>query len=198
MFPNVVVLRDVLEDHSITNNYSAHWILNRWNKMSVVCKSKCGWKLYVATLEGEKTVQIRTYQPVHRCRRAHKSKQCSAKWIAMIYLLMFKYQPLKVQTIQADLMRNHEFNVNWFTIVRAVKMMEMGIDGDNAKQYEKLRSYAETVLKYNQWTTMKIAVDSTLNPLRNWFHRLYVCFEASKIGFIRGCKPFFGYKTCII
>lgn len=71
-------------------------------------------------------------------------------------------------------------------------MMKAEIDGENAKQCEKLRSYAKTVLKYNHGPTMKIVVYSSLNQWRPRYQRFYVFFEASKTGFIRGYKPFWG------
>ncbi|XP_057730652.1 uncharacterized protein LOC130945987 [Arachis stenosperma] len=65
------------------------------------------------------------------------------------------------------------------------------IEGSEIAQYARLRDYANEILKTNPGSTVRIHTNPQpdSNPL---FFRIYVCFEACKKGFLRGCRPFIG------
>ena len=66
------------------------------------------------------------------------------------------------------------------------------IDGDEQLQYGVLRDYAQminTVDKGSRVTLQTEMADETSQPK---FKRIYVKFNAQKVGFLGGCRPFIG------
>jgi hypothetical protein len=66
--------------------------------------------------------------------------------------------------------------------------------GDQKKQYTRLRDYLEAILQTNPGsrcivTCRQLVEHPSENPR---FHGLFICFNASKEGFLNGCRPFIG------
>ncbi|CAM0877694.1 unnamed protein product [Alopecurus aequalis] len=64
--------------------------------------------------------------------------------------------------------------------------------GDQKKQYRRLRDYLQAIIDTNPGsrcivTTKEIMGDPSPNPR---FHDLFICLNASKEGFLNGCRPF--------
>ncbi|WOL13318.1 hypothetical protein Cni_G22088 [Canna indica] len=67
--------------------------------------------------------------------------------------------------------------------------------GNHAKSYDKLPAWAKFARVTNSGSVVKMEVDARMsaNPL---FKRFFVCFDAMKKGFVRGCRPWFGIDGC--
>ena len=66
--------------------------------------------------------------------------------------------------------------------------------GDQKKQYTRLRDCLQAILDTNPGsrcivTTKEVLGDPSMNPR---FHGLFICLNASKQGFLNGCRPFLG------
>ena len=66
--------------------------------------------------------------------------------------------------------------------------------GDQKAQYTRLRDYLQAILTTNPGsrcivTTKQLVEHPSPNPR---FHGLFICLNASKVGFLNGCRPFIG------
>lgn len=66
--------------------------------------------------------------------------------------------------------------------------------GDQKKQYTRLRDYLQAILDTNPGsrcivTTKELLEHPSANPR---FHGLFICLDASRQGFLDGCRPFIG------
>ena len=68
-FTSGEVFRIALQEWAIKRGYS--YILNKNNKerVSAICKDKCGFQIHASRLRDCNTFQIKTFKPVHSCLR---------------------------------------------------------------------------------------------------------------------------------
>ena len=67
-----------------------------------------------------------------------------------------------------------------------VKALNM-IHGASVQQYMHLRNYAEELLRSKPESTM--IIKSSVGQDSPVFERIYICFQAVKIGFSKHCRP---------
>ena len=103
---------------------------------------------------------------------------------------------MRTSYIVNEIKRLYGFEVHRVTVMRGKKMAKKRINGDIAREFELVRDYGATLLKYNNGSTVIVKSDATLNPLRPRFERMYYCLAACKGGFVKGCRPFFGLDGC--
>ena len=77
---------------------------------------------------------------------------------------------------------------------RARKKAFDAVLGDQQAQYTRIRDYLQAIIDTNPGskctvTTNLVLGDPTANPR---FHGLFICLNASKEGFLNGCRPFVG------
>ena len=78
---------------------------------------------------------------------------------------------------------------------RLYKAKKRALDGlakDHAQSFGKLRRYAYMVNQSNPGSAVHI---STQDP-QPTFHRMFLSFQAQKLGFLNGCRPFIGVDGC--
>src|SRR4051812_12821940 len=75
----------------------------------------------------------------------------------------------------------------------------LDVSGDMKGQYTRFRDYLQAVLDTNPGsrcivTTRELELHPSPNPR---FHYMFYCLNASKEGFLNGCRPFIGI-ICIL
>ncbi|KAK2639342.1 hypothetical protein Ddye_027137 [Dipteronia dyeriana] len=78
------------------------------------------------------------------------------------------------------------------TLYKAKKRALEGLAKDHAKAFAKLRRYAYMVNQSNPGS----AVDISTQQPHPTFHRMFLSFEAQKLGFLEDCRPFIGVDGC--
>ena len=61
-----------------------------------------------------------------------------------------------------------------------------------------MRDYCVTVQKYNPNTSLFVVTQRPQMDRIPCFQRLYVCYEAQKVGFVSGCRPIIGLDGCFL
>ncbi|XP_021717466.1 uncharacterized protein LOC110685283 [Chenopodium quinoa] len=67
--------------------------------------------------------------------------------------------------------------------------------GDSAEEYARVFDYGFAVLKYNLGSSVVVVIEGVERP-PPIFQKIYICFEACKVGFKRGCRPIIGLDGC--
>ena len=62
--------------------------------------------------------------------------------------------------------------------------------GDERLQYGKLRDYAEMIRVTDMGSKVILQTEITKPNTQPKFKRIYVRYNAQKVGFLRGCRPF--------
>lgn len=63
-------------------------------------------------------------------------------------------------------------------------------------QYEKLRGYAEMIKVIDVGSKVILQIEITEPNTQPKFKRLYVRYNAQKVGFLGGCRSLVGLDTC--
>ena len=99
-----------------------------------------------------------------------------------------------VDTLIDNAKQNFGIEVPRSKAYRARKQAFAAVIGDQEKQYTRLRDYLQAILDTNPGsrcivTTKELVEHPSPDPR---FHGLFVCLNASKEGFLNGCRPFIG------
>ncbi|KAL7253850.1 hypothetical protein ACSBR1_008236 [Camellia fascicularis] len=156
-------------------------------------------------MQGERTFQIKSFQPKHACRRSYNNHLVNSTYLAHKYMDKLRDDPnIKVGPMQKTVWRKSMVDVSRPQLYRAKKKKAREvIEGDQKVQYAKVYDYCETVRLHNPNSVMQVVVDrpneDMLRPnfeLPPVFQRLYVGFAARRTGFVGGCRPIIGLDGC--
>ncbi|XP_030959190.1 uncharacterized protein LOC115981155 [Quercus lobata] len=72
------------------------------------------------------------------------------------------------------------------------------INGDEQLQYAVLRDYAQMITTVDKGSRVILQTEMVEETSQPKFKRMYVRFNAQKVGFLGGCRPFIGLDSCHI
>ena len=72
------------------------------------------------------------------------------------------------------------------------------INGDEQLQYGVLRDYAQMINIVDNGSRVILQTEMADETSQPKFKRMYVRFNAQKVGFLGGCRPFIGLDGCHI
>lgn len=83
-------------------------------------------------------------------------------------------------------------------IYKAMQIARGIVEGSEKEQYAKIWDYCANLKKSNPSSTIQLGVDRPELGLPPRFDRLYICFDATKKGFLVGCTPLIGLDGCFL
>jgi len=100
----------------------------------------------------------------------------------------------RVITLQVNLEQKYSIKVSKMKSFRAKQLALKKLMGDYVEQYSVLRDYILELQRTNPDTTVKLDVETNLNPNNETikFRRIYVCLGALKKGFMAGGRDLLG------
>ncbi|KAL0413836.1 UNVERIFIED_CONTAM: hypothetical protein Sradi_1585300 [Sesamum radiatum] len=103
---------------------------------------------------------------------------------------------IPVQQLKNRILSKCNVDVSRFKVMRAKREALERIRGDDAKQYELLWDYCETVRSCNPGSKLLLRkVENSDPPV---FDRMYFSLWALKKGFLEGCRPIIGLDGCFL
>ncbi|KAK4404145.1 hypothetical protein Sango_0783100 [Sesamum angolense] len=148
-FENAAQFRGVLRDWCIRNGVDLEFLRNEAARVTAKCKS-CEWRIHASPIQGGPTFQIKTIKGEHTCARTYDNKLANASYIAKRIENAIRDHPtIPVQQLKNKILSKCNVDVSRFKVMRAKKEALERIRGDDAKQYELLWDYCETVRKCN-------------------------------------------------
>jgi hypothetical protein len=164
-----------------------------------VCKEKealgCPFFMTGSNIRGEKTFCLRKMHMEHTCGTSGENCKVTASWVAQVVEQSIRIDPTTgIDTIIESTKEKYGVAIPKVMAYRARKKALEAVLGDQVKQYTRIRDYLQTVLDTNPGsrciiTTRTIVEHPSENPR---FHRMFVCLNASREGFLNGCRPFIG------
>ena len=70
------------------------------------------------------------------------------------------------------------------------------ITGNKEAQYGLLKDYAEMILRTDVGSRVILQTEMENDNVEPKFKRMYIRYNAQKVGFLGGCKPFIGLDGC--
>ena len=93
-------------------------------------------------------------------------------------------------------MQNISIDLNLSQVYRSRKAAKGLIIGNEEAQYGLLRDYAEMILRTDVGSRVILQIEIKNENAQPKFKRMYIRYNAQKVGFLGGCKPFVGLNGC--
>ena len=196
-FPNSQVFRKALREYVIQHHIDVKWKLNEKKKISVHCKNNCGWRIYASMVTGECTFEIKTLYPECTCPLTFKNGQVTSAYVAKRYLEDFGKNPnWEVSGVKHHVMQKISIDLSLSQVYRSRKAARELITGNEEAQYGLLRDYAEMILRTDVGSRVILQTEMDNENAEPKFKRMYIRYNAQKVGFLGGCRPFIGLDGC--
>ncbi|XP_043698965.1 uncharacterized protein LOC122649788 [Telopea speciosissima] len=207
-FINVNQFRDVLMEYEIQEEIQILKNKNDKNRVTGICNGRgCLWRIHASPNSNGITFVIKTLNPNHICQRLSIKKEgVTAAWIAKKLTSNVKVDShMNINVMEEYLSEKYGVKANKTKLYRAKCIVNEETDGSHARAYKKLENYGLMVKERNPGTEFVIEYQNAnrygqeqhrallVNPQ---FKRLFICFDACKQGFLKGCRPFIGLDGC--
>ncbi|KAL0015406.1 hypothetical protein SO802_002475 [Lithocarpus litseifolius] len=198
-FPNAKVFRAALREYAIKKLIDIKFKLNERTKISVHCKNECGWRCYASQISGELTFQIKTLTADCTCPKSFKNSQATSAYVANKFIEDFGKNPnWEVTGVHNHVMQNLSVDLSLNQVYRSKRKAKDLINGDEQLQYGVLRDYAQMINTVDKGSRVILQTEMADETSQPKFKRMYVRFNAQKVGFLGGCRPFIGLDGCHI
>ena len=93
-------------------------------------------------------------------------------------------------------MQKISIDLNLSQVYRSRKVARGLITGNEGVQYGLLRDYVEMILRTYVGRKVILQTEMENENAEPKFKRMYIRYNAQKVGFLGGCKPFVGLNGC--
>ena len=196
-FPNSKVFREALREYAINKPVDIKFKLNEKKKISVYCINECGWRYYASQLSRELTFQIKTFNSECTYLRSFKHNQVTASYVAKKFMQEFDKNPnWKVASVQHHVNQALEVDISYGQVYRAKRKATNLITRVEQLQYGKLKDYAEMIRLTDKGSGVILQTKMEDENAQPKFKRMYIRYNAQKVGFLGGCRPIIGLDGC--
>ncbi|CAJ2659035.1 unnamed protein product [Trifolium pratense] len=196
LFVDVNEFRTALRDLFIQEGFEIKRIKNEKARVTAICVADgCSWRIHASPTPDGKTYKIKTYNHTHSCIRTSKNSNATSTWIAKKLESNIKVDPdISYAIMKQELLDSYGIEPsNVAQLYRARKRVRQDTKGVHALSYNDLPVWANLALEINPGSIIKLQLEPKINNNPE-FKRFFVCLNAMKSGFVRGCRPWFGQK----
>ncbi|XP_043720975.1 uncharacterized protein LOC122668481 [Telopea speciosissima] len=207
VFKNVKHFREVLQDYEVQEGFHTLKQRNEKARVTAICDEKgCSWRIHASPIEDGITFMIKSLNPHHSCTRFGTNKKVNATWIARKLDPNLKYDTdMSINVMKSHLKEKYNVEVQTMQLYRARWIAKQENEGSHSKSYAKLEAYGTVlkqrnpgtafVIEYQNAEIYRVEVNGVVTVIPQ-FKRMFVCFDACKQGFLKGCRPFIGLDGC--
>jgi hypothetical protein len=180
--------REALHKYSIAHGFAYRYKKNDSHRVTVKCKSQgCPWRIYASKLSTTQLICIKKMTKDHTCEGSavKAGYRATRGWVGSIIKEKLKASPnYKPKDIADDIKREYGIQLNYSQAWRAKEIAREQLQGSYKEAYTQLPFFCEKIKETNpgSFATFTTKEDSS-------FHRLFVSFHASIIGFRQACRP---------
>ena len=133
------------------------------------------------------------------CPRSFKNSKATSTYVAKRFIKDFSKNPnWEVSGVHNHVMQNLSVDLSVNQVYRSKRKTRDLINGDEQLQYGVLRDYAQMISTVDKGSRVILQTEMAEETSQPKFKRMYVRFNAQKVGFLGGCRPFIGLDGCHI
>ncbi|CAN6726720.1 unnamed protein product [Malus baccata var. baccata] len=180
--------REALHKFSIAHGFAYRYKKNDSHRVTVKCKGQnCPWRIYASRLSTTQLICIKKMNTDHTCEGAavKAGYRATRGWVGSIIKEKLKISPnYKPKAIAEDIKREYGIQLNYSQAWRAKEIAREQLQGSYKEAYNQLPYFCEKIKETNpgSFASFTTKEDSS-------FHRFFVSFHASIVGFIEACRP---------
>ncbi|KAM0916913.1 hypothetical protein ACQ4PT_009918 [Festuca glaucescens] len=197
-FTDVYQFRRALRTYHIAQLRNFAYWRNNSDRIIVLCSEAdkgCPFYTSASKIAHEQTFCIRKILGLHTCIAHGENTKVTIDWLAKQSEQAVRTDPnTNVDTLIDNAKQKWGVQIPKSKAYRARKTAFSVVMGDQKAQYTRLRDYLQAVIDTNAEsrcivTTKHLLEHPSPNPR---LHGLFYCLNASKEGFLNGCRPFIG------
>lgn len=186
-------LKEAVRNYAVANAVSLKFMINKPNKIQVICSEGCPWKLFASWMNKERSFQVKTLCDNHMCCRAASVRMATSSWLAKIYGNKIREMPSwRSKDFVREVDQTYNIKVTRLQCYRAKKKALSEVESGLIEHYSYLRSYGKEILRADKRNTVKLSVEREGPDGQATFKRMYISFYALKKGWTSGCRPVLG------
>ncbi|KAK4269207.1 hypothetical protein QN277_022395 [Acacia crassicarpa] len=187
-------LRKAIDNYAIEKGVNVKIVKSEKKMVIATCEDGCPFRLYASRESVGTGYMVKSLNHEHMCARVYKNQRASARWLAEYFKDKVQANPqYSVTEMKKDVERDLKVFVSRYKCKRAKRMIMEVMDGGFADEYKKLEAYCNELKVSNPGSDVSVELSGeALDQGRRVFRRMYICFNASKVGWKLGCRPFIG------
>jgi len=158
------------------------------------CIEGCPFAILVS-LDGKGPgYKLKTLKQEHNCEEALHNPRATTNTLSHYFKSKVQNNPkYALKDMKQDLMDNFNLNTNDSKLKRAKRMALQKMQGSFLDEYNRLEAYANEIRMTNPGSdvVINLSKDAMVQGKRK-FLRMYICFNAMKVGWKEGLRPFIG------
>jgi hypothetical protein len=186
-FETPEILKKAIRAWSCIHRQDIKLPTNDKKRINAKCSAGCEWNLWASYSSITKCFMIKTYNPNHSygCTKTSKVHAFTSNFLAERYLESFRAdQDMNMKNFSRIIQKEWNMTPGRAKLQRARRLAMKVIYGDEEAQYNMLWDYANEIRRSNPGSSFFVAIDENSR-----FRRAYMCLEASRRGFLQGCRP---------
>ncbi|CAL8122754.1 unnamed protein product [Prunus armeniaca] len=196
-FPNKSQFKEAVIHYGCKLGRKIWFKKNDKNRVRAACEEGCPFVIYASRIDESPTLVIKTMNLEHDCSVDQKLFWMNSTFMAEKYFNELRADPdWSVKGFTAAIQRDFGLEPSSQQIYRAGKKACTLNKCDFVDQFHKLHDYCEKLKKANPGST--VVLKTKMDGDQRRFHRLYICLDACKRGFIEGCMPLIGMDGAFI
>ncbi|KAM0835604.1 hypothetical protein ACQ4PT_062835 [Festuca glaucescens] len=195
-FESVEMLRKAIQVYSCINRQALKLPVNDKKRLNAKCSEGCKRNLWVSMSSISKCFMIKNFcgEHNHSCSRTFKVHAFTSKFLAERYLESFRVdQDMNMKNFSRIIQKDWYMTPGRSKLQRARRLAMKVIYGDEEGQYKLLWDYANEIRRSNPRSSFFLSLDENSR-----FQRCYMFLDASKRGFLQGCRPMIFVDDCFI
>ncbi|XP_038976647.1 uncharacterized protein LOC120107444 [Phoenix dactylifera] len=187
-FRNVETLHDSIRNFCIANCRDFVFMKNDRERVTVECAyEECEWRIHASRLGNGEKFAIKKMNGNHTCgggMQVRSHPKASKRWVSNIVKDKLQDMPLyKPTDIVKDIRREYGVQLPYHQAWHGKELAMKEIYDDRSLSYDRIRWYCDAIVQTNPGSITKY------ETIEGRFRRLFICFHASLLGFIKGCRP---------
>ncbi|WMV13604.1 hypothetical protein MTR67_006989 [Solanum verrucosum] len=158
------------------------------------CIEGCPFAILVS-LDGKGPgYKLKTFKQEHNCEEALHNPRATTNTLSHYFKSKVQNNPkYALKDMKQDLMDNFNLNTNDSKLKRAKRMALQKMQGSFLDEYNRLEAYANEIRMTNPSSdvVINLSKDAMVQGKRK-FLRMYICFNAMKVGWKEGLRPLIG------
>ncbi|KAK0597529.1 hypothetical protein LWI29_026215 [Acer saccharum] len=193
-FANKEVMRDIFREYAVQEGVVLNRIKNDKQRQTYQCNAAgCPWRAHASWMIDKTTFILKTLVDQHECHRVCNNKEEKVNWIASKFDSIVKSNPsLNVKVLADLLLEKFNVSVDLKRLYGVKHRVLRQIRSEHEHSFKYLGQYAYILNQTNPGVAIHMRVQKPVSI----FHRLFLSFEAQKLGFLEGCRPFIGLDGC--
>ncbi|XP_075666065.1 uncharacterized protein LOC142635894 [Castanea sativa] len=145
----------------------------------------------------ECTFETKILYPECTCPFTCQNGQVTSTYVANKYLEDFGKNPnWEVSGVKHHVMQQISVDLSISQVYRSRKAARGLIIGNEKAQYGLLKDYAEMIRRTDVGSKVILQTEMENENVEPKYKRMYIRYNAQKVGFLGGCRPFVGLDGC--